>query len=85
MILSMVLKISVLWIVRYYYWSVIPTESSSESANAFQYSYFVAPSEGIPGYGNPAPDHYLSFINNIATITPNRIHADKFLINIVTV
>jgi len=64
---------------------VIPTETSSESANSFQYSYLVAPSEGIPGYGNPAPDHYLSFMNNTAIITPNKIYADKFLINIVTV
>jgi len=46
-----------------------------------QYYYLEAPIEGIPDVGgNPHSNFYLSFINNEAKITENKLHADKTLI-----
>jgi len=57
------------------------SSSTSVDGKQLQYYYLEAPIEGVPDIGeNPHPSFYLSFINNEAKITENKLHANKFLI-----
>ena len=61
-----------------FYWVV--KDADNRNSNGYPYCYLLAPVDGIPEHGNPNPDYYMAFVNEKATITPNKLYADMFLI-----
>ena len=57
------------------------SSSTSVDGDQLSYIYLLAPIGYIPDVGgNTYSDHYLSFLNKKATITTDKLYADKFLI-----
>ena len=61
-----------------FYWVV--KDADDPNSNGYPHSYLLAPVNGVPEHGNPNPDYYMAFVNKKAIITPNKLYADKFLI-----